>query len=163
MKGRSSSCNQEFQIDLARGRVVQPLRALAQASTQRGTTIRFKPDPKIFGTASFDLNSLARMLEPMAYLHAGFELWLVDERPNTPNRAIISHFRYPKGIADFLRPTSPLERAMQLLPVVFEGEAKGIKYSFGFRFSETPNTSLLSFANSSPTALGGTHVRGFLL
>jgi DNA gyrase subunit B len=163
MRITTTTGGEEFQISFCRGMVSEPLRKIGGPGAARGTTIAFKPDPEIFGNASFDRNTLAVELEPLAFLHPGFDIWLVDERPNPANRPLVARFWYPNGIADFLRNLRTNEWAMGCGPVVINGDTGEIRYAIGFQFSEPPNTSLLCFVNSSPTPNGGTHLDGFLL
>jgi DNA gyrase subunit B len=151
-----------FRILFARGQVSEPLRALPEPEFARGTRIRFKPDHEIFGAATFDRKSLEVMLEPLAVLHPGFSVCLVDERLNDRNRHLVSHYKYPHGVVDFLELQAPLAHVMKSDILVLEGEAHGVKCLVGFRFVESMSTSLLTFVNDSPTPLGGTHLQGFL-
>jgi DNA gyrase subunit B len=151
-----------YQITFTRGETSEPLKKLNQAGNLSGTTIRFKPDAEIFQTTTFDRDILANWLNHLAMLHAGLEFWLVDERANSAKRPLASLFHYPNGVADFLRISCPEEFWLPPGPVVFEKNDKAIKIALGFQFTGTGNTSLLSFVNSEPTRLGGTHVQGFL-
>ncbi|HWQ91873.1 MAG TPA: ATP-binding protein [Clostridia bacterium] len=92
-----------FRIAFSRGKLSKSLHELEESACTRGTTIRFKPDREIFGQATFDRNALANMLQPLAVLHPGFDVWLVDERPNLKNRPLVWQYCYPNGIADFLK------------------------------------------------------------
>jgi DNA gyrase subunit B len=163
MRITTTMSGEEFQIAFCRGILSEPLRKIGGPGATRGTKIVFKPDSEIFGKASFDRNTLAKELEPLAFLHPGFDVWLVDERPNPANRPLVSRFWHPNGIADYLRNLRTHDWLMRCTPVVINGELGEIRYAIGFQFSETPDTFLSSFVNSSPTLKGGTHVRGFLL
>lgn len=153
----------EYQIAFERGLVSAPLCKVRGSGEDRGTVVRFKPDSEIFQTVTFDRNFLVSRLDQLAMLHPGLEFWLIDERPNSASRPLVSLFHYPNGIADFLR-IAHLEK-MWLLPgpVAFECETQGIKMALGFQFTETGNAGLRNFVNSTPIPRGGTHVNGFLL
>src|SRR4051812_29107981 len=58
-----------YDIAFACGKATEGLRKLGHAG--KGTTIRFKPDPEIFQTLSFDRDFLAVTLEHIAMLHPG--------------------------------------------------------------------------------------------
>ena len=58
-----------------RGEPDGPLKSLGPVKNRRGTTIRFKPDPKIFGKgAAFVPARLFRMARSKAYLFGGVEI-----------------------------------------------------------------------------------------
>jgi DNA gyrase subunit B len=152
----------EYLIAFARGRVTEPLKRIPESRTTRGTSVWFKPDAEIFRNINFDRNFLAVRLDQLAALHPTLEFWLMDERPNRANRPLVSLFQYPNGIADFLKASCSAGSLRGQFPIAIDGETRGIKISLGFQFTEDGNTSLLSFVNSSPTQLGGTHVQGFL-
>jgi DNA gyrase subunit B len=154
---------EEFQIHFARGKVKEPLRKSGGPNPKRGTTIQFKPDAEIFGDKTFDSHALTRKLEQLAMLHPGLDIWFVDERPNSINRALVSHFLFPNGSADYLNLILPIEtRIYPREPLQISGEEGGVKVTVAFQFSETMNTWISSFANSTESLLGGTHVVGFL-
>jgi DNA gyrase subunit B len=153
----------EYQIEFARGKVKEPLRKCAEPNSRRGTTIRFKPDAQIFGDKTFDSIALTRNLERVAMLHPGLDVWFVDERPNSANRALGSHFLFPNGSADYLNLILQKETRIDPgEPVQITAEEAGIKVNVAFQFSESINTWILSFVNSSESIIGGTHVAGFL-
>ena len=152
----------EYQIAFARGRITEPLRKLPEPTVVSGTVVRFKPDPEIFKAVTFDRNFLAVRLDHLAVLHPKLVFLLVDERSNIANRPLVSLFHYPGGIADFLNVVCPAESRRHPEPVALNGESHGVRIALGFQFTESGNTALLSFANSSPTRRGGTHVQGFL-
>jgi len=154
---------EEYQIAFNRGKVKEPLRKCTERKAARGTTIHFKPDPEIFGDKTFDSHALTKKLEQLAMLHPGLDVWFVDERPNSINRALVSHFLFPNGSADYLNLILPIEtRIYPREPLQISGEEGGVKVTVAFQFSETMNTWISSFANSTESVLGGTHVGGFL-
>lgn len=151
----------EYQIQFARGDIKEPLQPAPQPKLVRGTIVRFKPDPTIFGALAFDWRFLATKLQHLAVLHPGLSLVLQDERPNAAGRTLVSLHHYPNGIADFLKVVSAGITWPQPEPLVLESTTNGIKIALGFQFIETGNTSVLSFANSARTHQAGVHVRGF--
>jgi len=152
----------EYEIEFTRGGIKQPLRPAPEPRLVRGTTVRFKPDQEMFKELTFDRNFLAGRLNQLAILHPGLSLVLEDERPNPAGSTLRALYYYPKGITDFLEITSVAVRWRQEAPLVLKSEEEEMKIALGFQFTETENVSILSFANSGPTSLGGTHVQGFL-
>src|ERR1700745_763834 len=58
----------EWEQRFARGKAVSPLKKLGPARGS-GTTISFRPDPKIFPEVQFDPKRIGELLEAKAYLH----------------------------------------------------------------------------------------------
>lgn len=156
------SANEEFQIGFAQGKVKEPLRKVTESKIQRGTLIRFKPDAEIFTEVTFNSKRLAGILEQVAMLHPGLNIRFVDERRNSASNALASHFLFPNGAVDYLERRHEPEFRIHPEPNQIAGEKDGVKVSIAFQFIESMNTWILSFANSSLSPHGGTHVAGFL-
>src|SRR5215467_6937701 len=78
----------------------KPTTALKKVGPARGagTTISFRPDPKIFPDVRFDAKRIAELLEAKAYLHGGLAVELVDERAATKQT-----YRYDDGLRAYLQ------------------------------------------------------------
>ena len=64
-----------------RGKIMSELEVIGQSSV-KGTEVRFKADPEIFkDTDVYDYSTLARRLREQAFLNAGVNIELKDERP----------------------------------------------------------------------------------
>ncbi len=61
----------------------------------RGLTVRFRPDPDIFGTARFDSTTIRDRLRQYAFLHSGVRITFSDEAADT-----LDEFEYADGRAD---------------------------------------------------------------
>lgn len=71
---------------------VAPLAAGCEGES--GTTVTFTPDGTIFkGVVAFDFDTLAKRFDEQAYLNAGLNITLIDERP----RRLISASSAPSG------------------------------------------------------------------
>src|SRR5262250_3672252 len=86
----------EWEQRFARGKAAGPLKKLG-AGRGSGTTISFRPDPKIFPDVRFDAKRIAELLEAKAYLHGGLTVEFVDERAGT--KAV---YRYDDGLRAYL-------------------------------------------------------------
>ncbi|MET0546602.1 MAG: ATP-binding protein, partial [Caulobacterales bacterium] len=62
------------------GKPLGPLKQIGTAPNRRGTNVRFRPDPKIFGAdCNFKPARLYQMAKAKAYLHRGVEIrWRCD-------------------------------------------------------------------------------------
>src|SRR5262249_56157421 len=89
----------------AGGLGISRLKDMGPVQNRRGTTVRFHPDPQIFGPhAHFKPAVLYRMARSKAYLFRGVEIrWLCDPavpRPEGVPQEERLHF--PGGLADYL-------------------------------------------------------------
>jgi topoisomerase-4 subunit B len=148
-----------------RGRTVSKLEKLGRVVNRRGTRVRFRPDPQIFGEkARFDPERLFRMARSKAYLFAGVEIrWtcapaLLVGRHTVPERA---SFRFPGGLKDALAART---EATPLLTDIFAGkvEAPGrhgaVEWAIAWLDGEDGFAA--SYCNTVPTPEGGTHETG---
>jgi len=153
--------------DYARGAPTGPLKDKGATANRRGTTVRFHPDPQIFGAAArFRPATLYRMARSKAYLYRGVEIrWrcepdLVKGDAATPAEATL-HF--PGGLADFL--AAAAEGRPRLTREPFKGEAKAgdgvgrVEWAIAW-IDDVDDGFLHSYCNTIPTAEGGTHEAG---
>jgi len=157
----------EHQQSFAQGKPLGPLRQVGE-SKKRGTQIKFKPDPEIFGDeAAFKPARLYRMARSKAYLFRGVEIrWTCDPeiiRDQTPASAT---FHFPGGLADFLAErTSGIETVSETFAgrVERQGEAGAVEWAVTWSpagFGEADGF-MQSYCNTVPTPEGGTHEAGF--
>ncbi|KAA0255448.1 type IIA DNA topoisomerase subunit B [Acidobacteria bacterium ACD] len=123
-----------------------------------GTTIRFRPDPEIFGKTSFDADTVREVLEAKSYLHRGLKVVFVDETQSPPRR---EEFSQEGGLADYLakvvaeRGKSPTHPAA--FSLVREADPR---LELALQWTESTEESVRSFVNGIPTGSGGTHENG---
>ena len=149
-----------------RGKPTGPPQDKGPAHNRLGTTVRFHPDPDIFGPGvGFRPALLYRMARSKAYLFRGVEIrWSCDpallrKGDGTPEQDIL-HF--PGGLADFLATT--LEDRATLTPGPFSGDAQlnggSGKVEWAVAWPVDEDAFLNSYCNTVPTPLGGTHEQG---
>ncbi|RAI59018.1 DNA topoisomerase IV subunit B [Roseicella frigidaeris] len=148
----------------ARGKPLGKLKNAGPVHNRRGTSIRFRPDPEIFGKLEFQAARLYRLCRSKAYLYRGVEIrWACDatlvKDGETPTAAVL-HF--PGGLADFL--ASAIEGRGQVVPAAYAGEAgfpdgQG-RCEWAITWLEQGDGFLSTYANTIPTPQGGTHEAG---
>ena len=148
-----------------RGKPVTKLKNAGAIHNRRGTTIRFRPDPEIFGPKlAFQAARLYRLCRSKAYLFSGVEIrWSCDpslvREEETPASAVL-HF--PGGLGDFL--ASAVEGRGTVVPAAFAGEAefpeRAGRCEWAITWLEQGEGFLNTYANTIPTPQGGTHEAG---
>lgn len=147
-----------------RGKPVTKLKDAGAVHNRRGTSVRFQPDPDIFGKQQFSAARLYRLCRSKAYLFKGVEIrWSCDPAlvagSETPAQATL-HF--PGGLTDFL--ASALEGRSQVVPLPYAGEAefpdRAGRIEWALTWLEQGDGFLSTYANTIPTPQGGTHEAG---
>jgi topoisomerase-4 subunit B len=159
-----------FRQSYARGKPTTKLINAGAVQNRRGTTIRFKPDPQIFGPVlAFSPTRLYRLCRSKAYLFRGVEIrWACAPaliRDDTPAEAVL-HF--PGGLKDSLAAEiGELPRAIPeawadeaKLPEAADGRSAG-RVEWACAWMESADGFLHSYTNTVPTPQGGTHEAGF--
>ncbi|MFC3693821.1 DNA topoisomerase IV subunit B [Chenggangzhangella methanolivorans] len=150
----------------SRGVPLGPLVEVGAIQNRRGTKVRFRPDPQIFGEGARLLpGRLYRMARSKAYLFSGVEIrWtcapeLLGDADAAPERATL-HF--PGGLKEFLG-VSLNERS--LAAEIFAGSHNragghgGVEWAVAWTDDGDDGFSR-SYCNTIPTPDGGTHELG---
>ena len=165
-----------------------PVTALSMSPSvpvaRRGTTIRFKPDVSIFKTDQiFDVNTLSRRFDELAYLNPGLKIVMMDERnhgqdvesasesastqqrsTNTLSNTTAIEFKHDGGIAELVTELCKNKKNLHpSVPIIsVQGAMKGVTVEVSLRWSEDSYSqeNIASFANNIRTGDGGSHVDG---
>jgi topoisomerase IV subunit B len=149
-----------------RGKPKTKLIKAGRAPNRRGTKVRFKPDPEIFGDkVAFDPARVFKMARSKAYLYGGVEIrWRcakellrgVDDVPEKET------FHFPSGLKDYL--AAGLADATLVHPDIFTGSSgkTGTHGAAEWAVAWTADADgfLQSYCNTIPTPDGGTHESG---
>jgi DNA gyrase/topoisomerase IV subunit B len=145
----------EWEQTFARGKAVGPLKRLG-AARGSGTTIFFRPDPKIFPSVRFDARQIAERLEAKAYLHGGLAVEFHDERAGT--KAV---YRYDQGLRAFLDRIVAQQGKPPLGEVfTIAKDQDGLHMDCALAWTEDTSERVFSYVNSIPTTAGGAHENG---
>jgi topoisomerase IV subunit B len=147
-----------YKMAFERGKPKGKLEKAGRAPNRRGTKIRFKPDPQIFGPkAAFEPARVFKIARSKAYLYGGVEIrWHCDKAllkgtDDVPEKAV---FHFADGLKDYL--ASNLAGATLVHPDIFTGNV-GKTGSHG---TADADGFLQSYCNTIPTPDGGTHESG---
>jgi topoisomerase IV subunit B len=149
-----------------RGKPKGKLEKLGRAPNRRGTKVRFRPDPEIFGAnAHFRPDRVFKMTRSKAYLFGGVEIrWccakeLLHGTADVPEEAT---FHFADGLKDYL--SAMIAGATLVHPDVFTGTAGKIGAHGGAQWAVAWTADrdgfLSSYCNTIPTPDGGTHESG---
>ncbi|MGA8611281.1 MAG: DNA topoisomerase IV subunit B, partial [Xanthobacteraceae bacterium] len=155
-----------YRMVFERGKPKGKLQDAGKAPNRRGTKVRFRPDPEIFGAkAHFKPERVFKMTRSKAYLFGGVEIrWfcakeLLHGIEDVPEKAT---FHFEEGLKDYLKET--LSEATLVHPDIFTGSA-GKTGSHGavqwaVAWTADADGFVNSYCNTIPTPDGGTHESG---
>jgi topoisomerase-4 subunit B len=157
----------EWRQDFAQGHSLGPVARIAN-SRKKGTAVRFKPDPEIFGeAAAFKPGRLHRMARSKAYLFRGVEIrWSCAPELIHDGTPAEASFHFPGGLADFLaervgdkETVTPEPFAGRIERREGGGTVEWAVHWTAAGFGEHDGFTA-SYCNTVPTPEGGTHEAG---
>ena len=149
-----------------------PLRK-GEATKKTGSSVTFWADPEIFETTTYNLETIRRRLQEMAFLNKGLTIVLRDERNGNGHDAeepdaegyvarVREHvFHYPGGLEDFVAHLNKSKDPIHKKLVSFSGEGPGHAVEVAMQWNSGYTESVYTFANTINTHEGGTHEEGF--
>jgi topoisomerase-4 subunit B len=151
-----------YRQSYARGQPTSALERIGAAPNRRGTMVRVRPDPEIFGKAAqFRAALVHRMARSKAYLYRGVEIrWQCAPElvagTEVPPREV---FHFPAGLEDFLKATLAQRACVSELPFVGQAELGNgggrVEWAIAWPLDEEPYSGF--YCNTVPTPQGGSH------
>ena len=147
--------------EYAEGHPLEDLKR-GERTDRSGTTIAFRPDPKIFPEIEYDFEVLVNHFKEIAYLNKGLEIrfvshWHEEARKGDTERT----YFFDGGIANLVRNVNRNRRVMQQLPFYYEKSVDDILVEVAVQYNDSYTETVLSFANCINTQEGGSHMTGF--
>lgn len=165
-----------YRQDYSRGKPITEILADETPTRKKGTSIRFHPDPEIFGDHTFKAAHIYQMARAKAYLFKGVEIiWSCDPSLIKDDRIPREQrLYYPDGLGDYLRDLVKHEPDLQLNDTnCFNGDAnfpdQQGKAEWSLLWPQAimeddidlgEDSRIVSFCNTIPTPQGGTHEAG---
>jgi len=157
---------QLYRMAFERGKPKGKLEKAGRAPNRRGTKVRFRPDPQIFGpNAAFEPERVFKMTRSKAYLFGGVEIrWHCDKAllkgvADVPEKA---SFHFAEGLKDYL--AESIAGATLVHPDIFTGSSgktgRHGTAEWAIAFTADTDGFLNSYCNTIPTPDGGTHESG---
>lgn len=139
------------------GNPVGTLKKLGNTRAGSGTTVTFKPDPKIFSTTVYNYDTLSRRLRESAFLLKGLKITLTDKRAGQEKEEV---FQFENGIKDFVGYLNEDKDTLGQI-MYFDGKQDGVEVEVAAQYNDGYSENVLSFVNNVRTPDGGTHEAGF--
>src|SRR5437588_12433631 len=140
----------------SKGFPTSELKTVGDSST-RVILIRFKPDPEIFVTPYFDVETLKDRLRYTSFLNPGLKIKFTDERQMQKEEL---EFFSEKGLIDFVDYLNKDTEA--ITPTIhFKKQINSTTVEVAIQYNKQYDEKIEAFVNDIRTPEGGTHVIGF--
>jgi DNA gyrase subunit B len=132
-------------------------------TTDRGTTVRFRPDPLMFRRTDFSFDVLSARLREQAMLNKGVVITIVDERAANKEHV----FAFDEGIKEFVAHLNKSKQVLHKDPITMVGErplGQGpamCSVEVALQWNDSYAENVFCFTNTIRNKEGGTHLQGF--
>jgi DNA gyrase subunit B len=136
----------------------EPVAALAVVAptSERGTTIRFRPSSRIFTNIQFNYDTLAKRLRELSFLNAGVRIELIDERENKSDV-----FAHDGGLQAFVKHLNRSRTPIHDTVFWFRTQEGSATIEVALQWNDSYQESMFCYTNNIPQKDGGTHLSGF--
>jgi DNA gyrase subunit B len=142
---------QEYRL----GVPVAPLVAVGETS-ERGTTLRFKPSGQIFTNISFVYETLAKRLRELSFLNSGVRIELNDERDEKSDV-----FQFEGGLKAFVQHLNRSKTPVHDTVLWFQARDGNTQVEVAMQWNDSYTESMFCYTNNIPQKDGGTHLAGY--
>lgn len=143
------------------GIVKNPL-TLVGKTKEKGSTVTFKPDERVFGEEKFDYDAVTKRMREVAYLNRGISIVVEDKRlPIAGGTGQKDVFCYKGGIADYVQYLNEGRGVLYDKPLYVEAKEDNFEVAVAIQHTDGYAENIYSYVNSIPTPDGGTHEVGF--
>jgi DNA gyrase subunit B len=137
------------------GDPVAPLAATG-VTTERGTTVRFRPSATIFTNIVFSYETLAKRLRELSFLNSGVCIELIDERED--QRDV---FQHEGGLRAFVKHLNRARTAIHDSVFWFTAQEGTTTVEVAMQWNDSYQENMFCYTNNIPQKDGGTHLSGF--
>jgi DNA gyrase subunit B len=137
------------------GEPVAPMRVIG-STTERGTTIRFRPSAQIFTNIQFHFDILAKRLRELSFLNSGVRIEFNDERET---RSEV--FQHEGGLQAFVKYLNRTRTPVHETVLWFRTQDGAVTVEAAIQWNDSYQESMYCYTNNIPQKDGGTHLAGF--
>ena len=139
-------------------RLGEPVAPLADVgpTTERGTTIRFRPSMATFTNIQFVYDTLAKRLRELSFLNAGVRIELIDERDDKNET-----FQHQGGLQEFVKHLNRGRTPVHDSVFWFRTQEGSVNVEVALQWNDSYQESMYCYTNNIPQKDGGTHLSGF--
>ncbi len=139
-----------------RGVPIEPVKSIGKAKTT-GTKLTFKPDATIFDGTTFSYDTLSQRLREQAYLNAGVNITIIDEREGKRH-----DFSFEGGINSFVKDLNKNKQPLHPEPIHIRSviEEEGVQVEVSMQWNDSYNTTVFCYTNNIRNKDGGSHLSG---
>jgi DNA gyrase subunit B len=120
-----------------------------------GTTVTFKPDPKVFSVTEFDFELLSSRMRELAFLNKGARIILRDDRTGATEE-----YHYEGGIVQFVNYINEGKEPIHDEVIYISGEKDDVVVEIALQYTRDFLERIFTFVNNINTIDGGTHLTG---
>jgi DNA gyrase subunit B len=125
-------------------------------TTERGTTIRFRPSAQIFTNIQFHFDILAKRLRELSFLNSGVRIEFNDER-ETKSEV----FQHEGGLQAFVKYLNRTRVPVHDSVFWFRTQDGPVSVEVAIQWNDSYQESMYCYTNNIPQKDGGTHLAGF--
>ncbi|HYW14099.1 MAG TPA: DNA topoisomerase (ATP-hydrolyzing) subunit B [Longimicrobium sp.] len=150
------------EMAFARGDKTKELEVIG-TTTERGTTVSFKPDPQIFEETTYSFDTLSNRLRELAFLNKGVHITLTDERPASEEGGEVRRddYHYEGGLRAFVEHLRGSRKPLHQDVIYIEATRPEAEIEIALQYDDGYNENTFTFVNNINTHEGGTHLTGF--
>jgi DNA gyrase subunit B len=137
------------------GEPAAPL-AVIGTTSERGTTLRFRPSSLIFTNIQFNYDTLAKRLRELSFLNSGVRIELIDERENRSDV-----FQHDGGLKAFVAYLNRTRTPVHDSVFWFRTQEGNTTVEVALQWNDSYQESMFCYTNNIPQKDGGTHLSGF--
>jgi DNA gyrase subunit B len=149
-----------YQQKYTRGIPQAPVKKVG-TSNLTSTEHRFLPDDDIFTETDFDFKEIVKKCRQHAYLTAGLEITVIDERVEKGKEPKTYELYFEDGIKSYVLFMNIDEKAINSEPFYVKKEQDEVLVEAAIQYTNAMDENVKCYTNNIINPEGGTHLSGF--